>query len=76
MYIVVNPEHKYSKKQETLGISTEMNSKDLSRITFRCLSNPKYDGYQCRLTSMGFKFVDTKTAQRETGISENKELTN
>ena len=62
MYIVVNPEHKYSKKQETLGISTEMNSKDLSRITFRCLSNPKYEGYQCRLTSMGFKFVDTKTA--------------
>ena len=41
--------------------------------TFNIAKNPKYDGYQCGLTSMGCKFSDKKISG---GIVENEIMSN
>ena len=60
--------------------------KDLNRRTsadkvlcdraFNIAKNPKYDGYQCRLVSMVYKFFDKKTSGSSIKIENisNKEL--
>ena len=60
--------------------------KDLTRRTtsdeklreraFNIAKDPKYDGYQCRLASMVYKFFDKKTSSRtvRNEIFSNKEL--
>ena len=40
---------------------------------FNIAKNPKYDGYQCGLTSMGYKFFDKKISG---GIVENEIMSN
>ena len=50
--------------------------KKLCERAFNIAKDPKYDGYQCRLASMVYKFFDKKTSSRtvRNEIVSNKEL--
>ena len=51
----------YGKSKE-LARRTE-SDKVLNDKAFKIASNPKYDGYQTRLTSMVYKFFDKKSSR-------------
>ena len=36
--------------------------------TFNIAKNPKYDGYQCRITSMTFKFFNKQTSMKQSKL--------
>ena len=54
--------------------------KVLHDTAFKTVSNQKYDGYQCVLASMVYRFFDKKAGvtsiHEVTGIFENQELAN
>ena len=55
------------------GLSKNSSDKELCGKAFNIAKNPRYDGYQCGLASMVYKFFDKKSSATHKGTGVNSE---